>query len=182
MWDWNAAKMIGHVGRPSADLNLLDTIGRSFMDNSVYINDPDVVFLRSKNCTHKVHEKELIALVNFLLAGQIMFSDDPINMQEADVQLTKKIVQLYDDLSGDEYGATRLAKDVFRLESRSGKTSGLINLSRKIFKLTPNIDQNLFTSLSKNNILVDNRYDIKQDKIRFLPHTISINNGEKDNA
>ncbi|MDR2901419.1 MAG: alpha-galactosidase [Treponema sp.] len=175
MWDWNAAKMIGHVGRPSAYINLLDTIGRSFMDNSVYINDPDVVFLRSKNCTLNAREKELIALVNFLLAGQIMFSDDPINMQDDDVALTKKIVRLYDDLSGDEYGATRIAKDIFRLESRSEKICGIINLSKKIFKLTPNIDQTLFTSLSKNNILVDNRCDIKQNEIGFLPHTISIN-------
>jgi alpha-galactosidase len=153
------------------------------MDNSVYINDPDVVFLRSKNCTLKAHEKELIALVNFLLAGQIMFSDDPINMQDDDVALTKKIVQLYDDLSGDEYGAVRLAKDVFRLESRSGKISGLINLSRKIFKLTRDIDQDLFTSLSKNNILVDNRCNIQQNERGFLPHTISIIfNGEMNNA
>jgi alpha-galactosidase len=175
MWDWNAAKMIGHVGRPSAYINLLDTIGRSFMDNTIFINDPDVVFLRSKNCKLKTHEKELIALVNFLLAGQIMFSDDPINMQDDDITLTKKIVQLYDDLSGDEYGAVRLAKDVFRLESRSGKMCGIINLSNKTFTLKSNIDQHLFTSFSKNNIIVDNRCYSKLDTIGFLPHTISIN-------
>jgi alpha-galactosidase len=173
MWDWNAAKMIGHIGRPSAYINLLDTIGRSFMDNSVFINDPDVVFLRSKNCKLNAREKELIALVNFLLAGQIMFSDDPINMQEDDVVLTKKILHLYDDLSADEYGAVRIAKDVFQLESRSGKICGLINLSRKVFKLKQDLNI-MFAPLSKDSIPIDNRCFIKQNKIGFLPHSISI--------
>ncbi len=175
MWDWNMVKMIGHVGRPSAYINLLDTIGRSFMDNSVYINDPDVVFLRTKNCKLSLHEKETIALVNFLLAGQIMFSDDPVNMEQEDIRLTKNIVRLYDDLANDEYGAVRLARDVFRLESRSGKTTGLINLRGRTFTLTPGMDEALFTSLSKSNIPVDHRCNSGQNRIGFLPHTISIN-------
>ncbi|MDR2257559.1 MAG: alpha-galactosidase, partial [Treponema sp.] len=123
-WDWTAVKLLGHVGRPGAYPNLKDTIGRSFMDGAVYINDPDVIFLRNKNCTLKPHEKELIALVNFLLAGQIMCSDDPAELDEETLSLTKGISALYDKLSGDEYGAVQIEKDVYRLESRSGNITG----------------------------------------------------------
>ncbi|MCL2233472.1 MAG: alpha-galactosidase, partial [Treponema sp.] len=78
-WDWNLVRLLGHVGRPSAWMNLRNTIGRTHLDGAVYISDPDVIFLRTKNCKLTETEKELIALVNFLLAGQIMFSDDPLH-------------------------------------------------------------------------------------------------------
>ncbi|MDR1786393.1 MAG: alpha-galactosidase [Spirochaetaceae bacterium] len=128
-WDWNAAKLLGHAGRPSAYINLLDTIGRSFLDNTVFCSDPDVVFTRSVNCKLTEQEKELIAVVNFLLAGQIMFSDDPLRLSEADLAFTGRLLSLYERLSRDDYGAQRLDKDVYRILSRSGAIGGIINLS-----------------------------------------------------
>jgi alpha-galactosidase len=130
-WDWPLARLLNHQGRPSAHLNLRDTLGRSFLNGTVYINDPDVIFLRSNNCRLDAAEKELIALVNFLLAGQIMFSDDPAALGAEDLALTARINGLYDQLDGDEYGAVLLERDVYRLESRSGKIRGIINLSRR---------------------------------------------------
>ncbi|MDR2159549.1 MAG: alpha-galactosidase [Treponema sp.] len=130
-WDWGLAKFLGHVGRPGAFLNLEDTIGRSFMDGTVYLNDPDVIFLRGKNCRLNANEKELIAMVNFLLGGQIMFSDDPGALTGEDLALTKRISALYDRYAGDEYGAVRTGDHVYRLISRSGKTGGIINLSNR---------------------------------------------------
>ncbi|MDR0623692.1 MAG: alpha-galactosidase, partial [Treponema sp.] len=180
-WDWKAAKLLGHVGRPGAYPNLKDTIGRSFMNGTVYINDPDVIFLRGKNCTLKPHEKELIALVNFLLAGQIMCSDAPPDLDEEALNLTKRISALYDRLSGDEYGAVQIEKDVYRLESRSGKFTGLINLKGRPFRLEPrgarrNGAEGLMAALAQGQFLTDHclKNSGRRGIWRFSPHSITI--------
>lgn len=182
-WDWPKVRLIGHVGRPSAYVNLLDTIGRSYLDGTVYANDPDVVFLREENCRLTENEKELIALVNYLLAGQIMFSDDPVRfgLSAGERALTERIVALYDELPDDEYGATRIGKDVFRLESRSGAVSGLINLRRRPFRLRHSAEKSLFDDLARGAALVDKRLrfesvadSVDRDALYFAPRSITI--------
>ena len=163
-WDWPIAKFVRHEGRPSALLSLRETISRSFMNGTIYINDPDVVFLRSANCALNETEKECIALVNFLFAGQIMCSDNFLALCEADTRLIRRIQVLYDKLEGDEYGAATLEKDVFLLESRSGKVTGLVNLKDKPFHLPA--DSELF---SGGTWLVDH-----QKATGFEPHSISV--------
>jgi alpha-galactosidase len=163
-WDWKMAKLLRHVGRPSAYINLLDTIGRSFFDGVIYCNDPDVVFLRARNCRLTENEKELVAMVNFLLAGQIMTSDDPLHLEPADIQLAKRMATLYAALADDEYGAVRLVRDVFRLISRSGKTTGVINLSNRPY---PEREP-----LMNGQFLVDRRKNGA-----YAPHSISIQSG-----
>ncbi|MDR2783258.1 MAG: alpha-galactosidase [Treponema sp.] len=163
-WDWNVVKLLGHVGRPSAYINLLDTIGRSFFDGVIYRNDPDVVFMRTRNCKLTENEKELIALVNFLLAGQIMISDDPLHLEPADIRLAKRMAALYAALADDEYGAVRLDRDVFRLISRSGKTTGIINLSNRPYpEREPRMNGQFLVDRRKNGA--------------YAPHGISIQTG-----
>jgi len=166
-WDWPAAKFLNHEGRPSALLSLRDTIGRSFMNGTLYINDPDVIFLRSVNCTLTETEKELIALVNYLFAGQILCSDNFFALGKKDLSFADRINKLYDELAGDEYGPVNLKQDVFRLESRSGNTSGFINLSDKPFFLKDDSAR-----FSGGTWLVDNR--IKAESLCFAPRSISI--------
>jgi alpha-galactosidase len=173
-WDWRLAKWLNHTGRPGAYMSLRDTIGRSFMDGAVYVNDPDVVFLRSTNCKLREHEKELIALVNFLLGGQIMISDDPRRLKAADLALTRRITELYDLLADDEYGPLRLDRDVFRLDSQSGKIRGLINLRNRPYYLQPEKDPALFAFLSKGTCLVDHRLQPRRESAGFAPHTITL--------
>jgi alpha-galactosidase len=173
-WEWSLVKLIGHVGGPGAYVNLMDTIGRAFMNGTVYINDPDVIFLRSRNCKLTENEKELIALVNFLLGSQIMLSDDTQRQDAADIALTRRILGLYDRLSGDEYGAVRLARDIFRLESRSGKITGLINLSRRPFTLTAGQNASLYAAFSRGAWLTIHRLRSKGKGFTFGPHTINI--------
>jgi len=163
-WDWRLAKFIRHEGRPSALLSLRETISRSFMNGTVYINDPDVVFLRTANCALDETEKECIALVNFMFAGQIMCSDNFRALEKADLLLIKRIQELYEKLDGDEYGAKALEKDIFLLESRSGKISGLINLKNTPFR--PDADSRLSGG---GTWLVDHR-----KAMGFAPHSISI--------
>jgi alpha-galactosidase len=173
-WDWNLVKYMGHVGRPGAYLNIKNTIGRSFLNGTVYLNDPDVVFLRSVNCTLTGNEKELIGLVNFLFAAQIMFSDDPALLTGEDVALTRRLCGLYDALAGDEYGAFTLEKDVYPLLSRSGKTAGLINLRKAPFTLNRNGAGSLYNALLEGRALVDHRLETGTGRIRFAPHTVTL--------
>jgi alpha-galactosidase len=163
-WDWTLVKLLGHVGRPSAYISLKDTIGRSFMDNAIYCNDPDVVFLRTKNCKLTQNEKETIALVNFLLAGQIMFSDDPSDLTDDDIALSRRINALCEALADDEYGAVRIAKDIYRLTSRSGNIAGIINLSNKPYHAKPAAEGELH-----GEYLLDRRI-----RGAYTEHTISI--------
>ena len=173
-WDWHLVRLLGHVGRPGAWINLRNTIGRTHLDGTVYVTDPDVIFLRSKNCKLKKNEKELIALVNFLLAGQIMFSDDPLYLKEEDLALTRRINALYEQLSGDEYGAVRISADVFRFESRAGTAVGLINLTGKAFRLERAQNEALYAAISAREILVDNRLESTAESVIFAPRSISI--------
>ncbi|MDR0557988.1 MAG: alpha-galactosidase [Treponema sp.] len=163
-WDWKMAKLLRHVGRPSAYINLLDTIGRSFFDGVIYRNDPDVMFMRARNCKLTENEKELIALVNFLLAGQIMISDDPLHLEPADMRLAERMAALYAALADDEYGAVRLDRDVFRLVSRSGKTTGVVNLSNRPYpEREPRMNGQFLVDRRKNGA--------------YAPHSISIQTG-----
>jgi alpha-galactosidase len=127
-WDWPALRAVRHQGRPSAYMSALDTIGRSALDGAVFVNDPDVVFCRTSRMRLGEAEKELVALVDFMLASQLMFSDDAREFGE-EAAFTSRAAGLYDRLSGREYGAERVGRDVFRVFSRDGVVSGIANLS-----------------------------------------------------
>lgn len=133
-WDYPAAKAANYSGRPSAWLCMRNSIARAFLDGAVFANDPDVVFLRGLDITLTQTEKELVDLVAFLFGSQLMTSDDlhlyPSGDEEA---FTSHVIELYDLLSGDEYGALALDEDVWRVLSRSGRVDGLINLSDRVW-------------------------------------------------
>jgi alpha-galactosidase len=179
-WDWRLPRVMGHVGRPSAYINLMDTIGRSFLDGAVYLNDPDVIFLRNRRCALSETEKELIALANFLLAGQLMISDDPCEVHAEEAAFTQRILRLYDDLADDEYGAVRIDREVFRVESRSGAVTGLINLRGRAYALAPETAPRLFEALDQAELLVDRRIkrglggSHKKNALLFSPHSITL--------
>jgi len=109
-----------------------------------------------------------------LLAGQIMFSDDPLYLKEEDLALTRRVNALYEQLSGDEYGAVRISADVFRLESRAGTAVGLINLTGKAFRLERAQNEALYAAISAREILVDNRLESTAESVIFAPRSISI--------
>jgi len=132
-WEWPELKMIRHQGRPSAYNSLRDTIGRTVFDRTVFLNDPDVVFCRTdERMKLTEREKELVAVVDMMLASQIMFSDDAKAFGGTEEpEFTARIVALHDRLAGREYGAEYAGPDVFRLFSRDGQIEGVANLSDK---------------------------------------------------
>ncbi len=176
-WDWPKVRLIGHVGRPSAYVSVQDTIGRSYMNGTLFASDPDVVFMRTERMRLTEKEKELIALTNFLLAGQIMFSDDPAEFRAGSEEdrLTGSILALYDRLEGDDYGALRIAKDVYRLESRSGRVTGLINLSPRAFRLDKEAHPDVFSRVEGGQPLIEHAKGTAGRGSRiFDGHSISL--------
>jgi len=129
-------RIVRHQGRPAAYTNLTHTIGRAMLDGTVFASDPDVVFCRTDRMALCETEKELVALIDALLASQIMFSDDPAKFgSPGESDFTKRVVELYDSLAGGEYGAERIlgergvAEDVYSIFSRDGRLRGIANLS-----------------------------------------------------
>src|SRR5574344_380114 len=141
-WDVNYLRDLHFSGRPGAIGNMQSTLGHAFWDQSIYINDPDVIFLRDTNSTLTCNEKELIALVNFFFGGQLMISDD---MNEAPTPLTKHMVELYQKLASccegnsanstsstrDAFGLVNITSTTYCIFNKSGTYYGIINLSDK---------------------------------------------------
>lgn len=183
-WDWLPGRLIGLDSRPSAFLNLRDTIGRSFLDGAVYLNDPDVVFMRRTNCSLSEHEKELIALVGYLLASQLMFSDSPGEFREGG-GTTDRVMAAYAAIAEacpprDDFAATALGRDVFRLESRSGDLAGLVNLRSVSFELFREEAPALYDAVAGGKLIVDHLVSDRKAAVeacaalRFSPRSITI--------
>lgn len=131
-WEYGVLKLAMHEGRPAAYANLLATIGRSVLDGTVFVNDPDVVFCREANNRLSPKEKELVGLVDFMLASQIMYSDGADEVRTPSVRaFTAGLVAAFDRLEGREYHARRIARDVFGITSADGAVRALANLSER---------------------------------------------------
>ena len=138
-WDYPVLKTLRFNGRPSAYVNMKDTLGHAFWNDAVFKNDPDVVFFRKVNCTLTDNEKELIALVNYLFAGQIMHADDPAHFSPADeAPLTQKVLALYDKFEGVPFGNVRIAPDIYAVFSADCKYTGIINLTENEYTIAQN--------------------------------------------
>jgi alpha-galactosidase len=136
-WDPLSSRLIGHMGRPSAYINLKDTIGRAFMNRALYFNDPDVVFMRGNNCSLSTNEKETIAAAAMMFSSQIMISDDVGHFGgPGEKELTARTLALFKALEGREYGALMFGKDLWRCFSRDDEVRGVINLRRSAARIS----------------------------------------------
>ncbi len=136
-WDSKDMKMLDFCGRPSAWINMKDTLGHAFWNGAVFCNDPDVIFVREENCSLNIEEKLTIALVNYIFAGQMMYSDDPAKFAGGgEAELNKKIVELYKNLEGVEFGLRNIEKDVYIIFSKDANYCGCINLSDAEFPVS----------------------------------------------
>lgn len=134
-WDIDYLRRANFTARTGAKPNLQSTLGHSFWDQSIFVNDPDVIFLRYTNIKLDESEKQLIALVNRLFASQIMHSDDPCDFSSDDDFFTQQILSLYEKLGEVDFGVLNLKSDVYQIFSEDGNYCGVINLSEKPFNL-----------------------------------------------
>ncbi len=137
-WDVDYLKKVNFTARPGAFANMQSTLGHAFWNQSVYINDPDVVFLRYTNISLSDKEKMLIALVNFLFASQTMHSDDPVKFDyESEGYFTATVQTLYERFDGVEFALVNNDSESYFIYSKGGRYSGFINLSdtEKVIKI-----------------------------------------------
>ena len=127
-WENPVMRFIKWNGRNEAYLNVVDTLGHALWDNTVFMNDPDVVFVREENCTLTENQKKLIAGVNTLFGSQLMYSDDPGIAGETERNITDHILEYIKKYDGEEFGIKQIGKDKYEIFSKSGKYKGQINL------------------------------------------------------
>ena len=127
-WKNPMLRFINWNGRNEAYLNLKDTIGHALWNNTIFLNDPDVVFVRDENCTLNKDQKYLIAAVNSLLGSQLMFSDDPGNAKENEIALSKEIIEFRNKYKEEEFEVVQTDQDYYSIKSKSGKYIGYISL------------------------------------------------------
>jgi alpha-galactosidase len=186
-WDTNILAKLNFSARAGAVVNLKSTLGHAFWNSSVYINDPDVIFLRNENISLTQTEKELIALVNYLFASQIMHSDDPSTFnEETDEPLTQKIISYYKLFEGEKFGLLNKTSSTYYIFSKSGKYCGFINLNDEDAEFTKDellaSVKNCIDSTQLEDICCN--YKIDGQKYIAQSHSISIFkiSGENENA
>ncbi|MCR4880079.1 MAG: alpha-galactosidase [Bacilli bacterium] len=75
-WDDKVYMRLFHRERPSTKTTLQNTIYRSFMNDRLFANDPDVFLLRDNNIQMNQNQKHALAIINSLFSGVLMTSDD----------------------------------------------------------------------------------------------------------
>ena len=164
-WERPVLSFVRHQGRPAARVNLTHTLGRSLFDGTVFVNDPDVLFCRRKGMRLSENEKELIALVDFTLASQIMFSDGADDFEDPlVVAFTNRIIDLFDRLAGRRFGVLRIGRDLYSLFAEDGAISGIVNLSDQA---RPGPDRD------GKKAIVAHTYQSSRGLL-FEPHSISL--------
>lgn len=146
-WDWWQLRLIGHQGRPSAAMNMRDSIGRALLNRALLWCDPDVVFCRTVRISLTDTEKFLVGMVAWMFGSQIMISDDPAAFGQVqpektagrteagvlgEAAFTAQLADWYARIERHEFGVERLSprlKDVYYFYSRDGSVRGAINLS-----------------------------------------------------
>ena len=69
-----------------------------------------------------------------MLASQLMFSDDSREFgAREEAEFTTRLIGLFDRLAAGEYGAERMARDVYGIFSRDCGIRGLVNLSGRFW-------------------------------------------------
>ena len=127
-WKNKLARLIKWNGRNEAYLNLKDTLGHALWNNTVFANDPDVIFVRTQNCSLTMQQKLLIAKVNTLFGSQFMYSDDPEKAGAPERSISLHITEFRKQFAEEEFGLIQIEEDVFRVFTREHTKEGKIDL------------------------------------------------------
>ncbi len=142
-WEWPELKLIGHQGRPSAKMNMRDSIGRALLDKTLLLCDPDVIFCRTERISLRDTEKFLVGMCAAMFGSQLMVSDDPASFgatqpppgRMSESEFTAQLIEWLAKLDGREFAVQRSARrsaEVYHFYSRDGSMYGGINLSEQL--------------------------------------------------
>ena len=79
-------------GDPCLKYALIASIYRSFMHNSLWVNDPDCLMVRQKRSSLTLKEVELQITIFGLSGGQVLLSDDMTELEPERLNLALKII------------------------------------------------------------------------------------------
>lgn len=130
-WNNKILRLLNWNGRNEAYLNVKDTLGHAMWNRSVFACDPDVLFIRSENCSLTKDEKLLIAKINTLFGSQFMYSDDPEKAGKTEEEITDEIIKFRQLFEDEDFGLQQTAFDTYRIFSKSGKYKGEISLGKE---------------------------------------------------
>ena len=127
-WKNKMARVLNWNGRNEAYLNLKDTLGHALWNNTVFANDPDVIFVRTQNCSLSEEEKLLIAKTNIIFGSQFMYSDDPGTEGTVERKLANRINEFRNKYAAQEFGLIQTQEDIFKVFNRDRSIEGTIDL------------------------------------------------------
>ncbi len=90
-WEDYKLKDLNYRERVSTISSLHNTITRVWLNNRVFVNDPDVFMLREENNQLTQTQKETLFLLNNLCGGLVFFSDNINNYSDETLNLLKLI-------------------------------------------------------------------------------------------
>ncbi len=130
-WFNKILRLINWNGRNEACLNVKDTLGHALWNKTIFMNDPDVIFIREENCSLTKNQKLLICTVNELFGSQLMYSDDPGKAEEKEIELTNEILEMIEKYKSEEFEVIQKSENIYTLSSKSGLFKGIINLGKR---------------------------------------------------
>ena len=134
-WKNPVMRMLNWNGRNEAYLNVTDSIGHALWDKTIFLNDPDVIFIRKENCTLTLEQKLLIAGVSEMFGSQLMYSDDPGKAGQQENQLTQILLDYSEKYKDEQFGITKIAEDLYEIFTKSGNYKGTIDLKKAILEI-----------------------------------------------
>ena len=84
-----------HRERVSTKVTLQNTIYRSFMNNHLFGNDPDVFLLRDENIKLNVNQREALSKLNALFGSVLFTSDNIATYNESKKQLFDAVLNIF---------------------------------------------------------------------------------------
>ena len=92
-----------HRERISTKRCILDTIYRSFMNNHLFLNDPDVFILRKNNNSLSDKQKESLIMINAIFASSMQTSDNIAKYDSEQLALLDKCLDIYYHAEGAKF-------------------------------------------------------------------------------
>ena len=96
-----------HRERISTKVTIQNTIYRSFMNNRLFGNDPDVFLLRDENIQLSKKQKKALITINALFGSVLMTSDNVATYTGEEKELLKKSLELFKHAKVKEYKTVR---------------------------------------------------------------------------
>ena len=92
-----------HRERISTKVTIQNTIYRSFMNNHLFGNDPDVFLLRDDNIQLSLAQRKALSKINALFGSILMTSDDIANYDEEKKALLQEVFDIFENAHNRRY-------------------------------------------------------------------------------